>query len=403
MARFHYDACDKSGKKCQGTIDAENIRLARQQLRDKQLIILTITPIKERWFKQLLDHKKRIKITHHDLVLFTRQLATLNAAAMPLEEALYVVAQQTEKKRVSELVMQIRHRVTEGFSLAQTLKQYPNVFNTLFCAMVEAGEATGKLATILTQLADYVEQQQKLKSKLIHAVTYPIILITVAISVVSILLTVVVPKVIQQFIHLKQELPVITRLLITVSDFLQQWGGGIALGILVAIVLFQRWLKQSDHRLQWHKTLLRIPVIGPLHLAVNTAHYAKTLSILSLSAVPLLDSMRISASVGSCEHARRQLTMAMDHVREGSSLGHALERTQLFSPMMKHMIASGERSGELGAMLNRAAEMQHDNLNQKISMALSLFEPLLVTSMAAIVLFIILAIMQPILQLNTLI
>ena len=379
------------------------MRVARQQLREKQLTVLSITSVGDGAFSRLLNYRQRVRISHGDLVLFTRQLATLSAAAMPLEEALYVVGRQTEKKKVANLIMKVRIRVMEGFSLAQSMKQYPNIFDRLFCAMIEAGEATGQLASLLYRLAEYVERQKKLKNKIIHAITYPIVLTVVAISVVSLLLTIVVPKVVEQFIHLKHELPVTTQILIASSDFLEHWGGGIILIIISFSLIFNQWLKKSARRLAWHKTMLRIPVVGSLQLTLNTAHYASTLSILHTSSVPLLESMRISASVLSNEYARMQLIMAMERVREGESLNKALESTALFSPMMKHMIASGESSGELGDMLKRSAEMQQDDLNQKITMALSLFEPMLVISMAGMVLFIILAIMQPILQLNSLI
>ncbi|AGB84039.1 general secretion pathway protein F [Serratia sp. FGI94] len=403
MGRFKYRVCDRAGRVIRGTLEADSLRVARQQLREKQLTVLSITSVGDGAFSRLLNYRQRVRISHGDLVLFTRQLATLSAAAMPLEEALYVVGRQTEKKKVANLIMKVRIRVMEGFSLAQSMKQYPNIFDRLFCAMIEAGEATGQLASLLYRLAEYVERQKKLKNKIIHAITYPIVLTVVAISVVSLLLTIVVPKVVEQFIHLKHELPVTTQILIASSDFLKHWGGGIILIIISFSLIFNQWLKKSARRLAWHKTMLRIPVVGSLQLTLNTAHYASTLSILHTSSVPLLESMRISASVLSNEYARMQLIMAMERVREGESLNKALESTALFSPMMKHMIASGESSGELGDMLKRSAEMQQDDLNQKITMALSLFEPMLVISMAGMVLFIILAIMQPILQLNSLI
>ncbi|MCE1613402.1 type II secretion system inner membrane protein GspF [Enterobacter ludwigii] len=403
MVKFKYRACDRAGKITRGIVEADSLRTARQQLREKQLTVLSIVPVGDGVFSGLLNFQQRVRMSNGELVLFTRKLATLSAAAIPLEEALYVVGCQTEKKKVANLVMQIRLRVLEGFSLAQSLRQYPGVFDRLFCAMIEAGEATGQLASLLHRLAEYVEQQKKLKNKIIHAITYPIVLTLVAISVVSLLLTVVVPKVVEQFIHLKHALPVTTQLLIAGSDFLKHWGGVIILMTVSFGLLFNQWIKKSERRLAWHRTVLKIPVIGALQLSLNTTHYASTLSILHTSSVPLLDSMRISASVLSNEYARAQLTIAMEKVREGESLNKALEGTEIFSPMMNHMIASGESSGELGGMLKRAADMQQDDLNQKITMALSLFEPVLVIGMAGMVLFIILAIMQPILQLNSLI
>lgn len=401
MAKFSYRACDSAGKTCKGTLEAESVRRARQQLREKKLTVLDIAPARQSLLARLPASDKRLRLSSSDLALVTRQLATLIAAALPLEEVLFAVARQSEKKSVAALIMQIRNRVLEGFPLAQTLSQYPAVFDRLFCAMVAAGEATGQLPLILTQLADHVEQRQKIKNKMTQAMTYPVVLTLVAIGVISLLLTAVVPKVIEQFIHMKQALPATTRILIACSDFLRQWGLALLLTIAIALLGCRQLLKKPHLRLAWDKRLLKMPVLGPLFLTLNTARYAHTLSILNASAVPLIDSMKISASVLANEYARDQLLSAMARVREGESLYQTLENTELFSPMMRHMIASGERSGELGTMLKRAADMQQDALNQRITMALSLFEPLLVVSMASVVLFIILAILQPILQLNS--
>lgn len=403
MAKFSYRACDSLGKTCKGTLEAESMRRARQQLREKKLTVLDIAPARPGLLARLQASDKRLRLSSSDLALVTRQLATLIAAALPLEEVLFAVARQSEKKSVAALIMQIRSRVLEGFPLAQTLSQYPAVFDRLFCAMVAAGEATGQLPLILTQLADHVEQRQQIKNKMTQAMTYPVVLTLVAIAVVSLLLTAVVPKVIEQFIHMKQALPVTTRILIACSDFLHQWGLTLLLTMAIALLGCRQRLKKPHLRLAWDKRLLKMPLIGPLFLTLNTARYAHTLSILNASAVPLIDSMKISASVLANEYAREQLLNAMARVREGEPLYQTLENTALFSPMMRHMIASGERSGELDTMLKRAADMQQDALNQRITMALSLFEPLLVVSMASVVLFIILAILQPILQLNSLI
>lgn len=403
MAKFNYHACDNTGKTCKGTLEAESMRRARQQLREKKLTVLHLRPARISLLARMRDSDKRLRISSHDLALVTRQLATLIAASLPLEEVLLAVARQSEKKTITALIMKIRGRVLEGFSLTQTLSQYPAIFDRLFCAMVATGEATGQLSLILIQLADHIEQRQRVKSKMTQAMTYPLVLTLVAIGVVSLLLTAVVPKVVEQFIHMKQVLPLTTRILMTSSDFLRQWGLAIVLLVLIALMVCRQRLKKPRLRLAWHKRLLQMPVLGPLFINLNTARYAHTLSILNASAVPLLDSMKISASVLGNDYAREQLLNAMERVREGEPLYQTLENTALFSPMMRHMIASGERSGELGSMLKRAADMQQDALNQRMAMALNLFEPLLVVSMASVVLFIILAILQPILQLNSMI
>lgn len=404
MSAFAYQALDAKGRRKEGMIEADSARQARQALRDQGLTPLALTEAVEQVRQQTQSRSwLQPRISTSELALLTRQLATLVAAALPIEEALKAVAQQTEKAKLSTLIAAVRTKVLEGHSLADGLSAFPSIFDQLYRAMVAAGEKSGHLDTVLDRLADYTEQRQQMKSKLLQAMIYPIILTLVAISVIAILLATVVPKVVEQFIHMKQQLPFSTRFLMAASDLVRDYGLWFLLLTAIGLVSWGSWVKKPLNRRHYHAMLLRLPVIGRVSRGLNTARFARTLSILNSSAVPLLDGMRISGEVLSNDEAKIRVAEAAARVREGASLRASLEQTKLFPPMMLHMIASGERSGELDNMLERAADNQDREFESQVNIALSIFEPALVVSMAVIVLFIVLAILQPILQLNNMI
>ncbi|MDI5876926.1 type II secretion system inner membrane protein GspF [Shewanella xiamenensis] len=405
MPAFEYKALDAKGKQLKGVIEADTARHARSQLRDQRLMPLDILPVTEKEAKAKSSGFALFKrgISVAELALITRQIATLVAAGLPIEESLKAVGQQCEKDRLASMIMAVRSRVVEGYSLADSLAEFPHIFDDLYRAMVASGEKSGHLEVVLNRLADYTERRQQLKSKLQQAMIYPIMLTLVAIGVVSVLLAAVVPKVVGQFEHMGAELPATTRFLIAASDFVQSYGLLVVLILGILLVVFQRLLKSPIFKMKYHTFLLKMPVIGRVSKGLNTARFARTLSILSASSVPLLDGMRIASEVLQNMRVRAAVDDATARVREGTSLSTALTNTKLFPAMMLYMIASGEKSGQLEDMLERAADNQDREFESNVTLALGVFEPMLVVSMAGVVLFIVMAILQPILALNNLI
>ncbi len=411
MAAFEYQAVNSRGKTIKGVIEGDTPRQVRGLLRDQGLMP---TAVSATLAKGKADSNKSAvassfgqstggKVSASELALITRQLATLVESGLPLEESLMAVAEQCEKNRIKSMIMGVRTKVTEGYGLSESMAEYPKIFNRLYRAMVAAGEKSGHLDKVLNRLADYTEQRQQMRSQLIQALVYPIIMTVVAVGVIAILLTAVVPKIVGQFEHMGENLPATTQFLIASSDFLRDYGLALVLIFAAIILVFSQSLKKPDFEMAFHKFTLQLPGIGKVARGINTARFARTLSILTASAVPLLESMRISGQVLDNLFIKKQVNSATDKVREGASLRMSLEQTKLFPPMMLHMIASGEKSGQLEHMLGRAADNQDKEFEALVSISLKAFEPALMVAMAGVVLFIVMAILQPILQLNSLV
>jgi general secretion pathway protein F len=333
----------------------------------------------------------------------TRQLATLLGAGLTIEHTLNALIEQAESPRERQLLAAVRGEVLAGHSLAQSLRKHPTTFPELYQTLVDAGERSGRLPQVLLRLADYTEERESLRGKVQLAFVYPALVTVVAVAVVAGLLVFVVPQVVRVFENTQQALPLLTRGLIAVSDFVRNWGL-FALAALIAVALAARAaLRGEGVRTRWHRFLLRVPLVGTLFRGTNTARLASTLAILVGSRVPLRTALRASEGSVSNLPMRAALAEAGQRVEQGSTLARALGASRLFPPLMVHMIASGEASGKLGEMLERIANQQSRELERRISGLVTLLEPLLILVMGAVVLVIVLAILQPIFELNTIV
>jgi general secretion pathway protein F len=402
MGAFEYTAVDPAGKQSKGVIEGDTARQVRQLLRDRQLLPLSVSEVAQKESNRQQTFTLRRSLSAADLALITRQLATLVKSSMPLEEALKAVGEQSEIPRVQSIVLGVRAKVMEGHSLADGLADFPKAFPELFRATVAAGEQSGHLDTVLERLADYTENRQELRQKINNAMIYPVVLTILAIGIVSLMLVYVVPKVVGVFSNTGQELPALTRYLIAMSDFLRDYGLVLVIGLGVAAWLFNRLLRNPDNRRHFDRTLLRLPIVGKLNRGFNTARFTRTLSILTGSGVPVLESLRISAQVITNLPMREAVEEAASRIREGAAIGKSLAVGGFFPPLCIHLISSGEASGELETMLERAAANQEREMDGLIAALLGILEPGLIIGMGIIVLLIVLAILLPIFELNQL-
>ncbi len=403
MAAFEYIALDPRGRQHKGVLEGDSPRQVRQLLREKRLSPLQVEPVQRKEEGAAGGFTLRRGLSARDLALVTRQLATLINAALPIEEALRAAAAQCRQPRIQSMLLAVRGKVLEGYSLAKALGSYPTAFPELYRATVAAGEHAGHLGPVLEQLADYTEQRQQSQQKIQMALLYPVILMCASLGIVGFLLGYVVPDVVRVFVDSGQTLPALTRGLIALSEWVKAWGMAVLLLTVGGVLVFRRALRNEELRRRWHYILLRLPLVGGLISATETARFASTLAILVRSGVPLVEALAIGGEVISNRIIRTDVANAAQRVREGGSLSRALEASRQFPPMMLHMIASGERSGELDQMLSRTARNQENDLAATIGLLVGLFEPFMLVFMGAVVLVIVLAILLPILSLNQLV
>lgn len=403
MGAFEYTALDAGGKQRKGVLEGDTPRQIRQQLRERGLTPLGVVEVRQREAKRSGSSFLQRGVSATDLALFTRQFATLVRSGLPIDEALRAVSQQTEKARIRSMVLGVRSRVTEGHPLATAMGDFPHVFSDLYRSTVAAGEQSGRLDVVLERLAEYTESRQALAQKTMLALIYPVFLVLASLAIVVVLLAYVVPKIVDVFKNTGQELPFLTQALIGLSDWIREYGLAAALVIALLVFVVRLALRREGPRRQYHKILLRLPVFGRLVRGLNAGRFSRTFSILAASGVPILDALRISAQVLSNLPMREAVSDAALMVREGSAISIALEKSRYFPPMTIHLIASGESSGNLEGMLERAADAQEREVETMIGAAMGIFEPVMLLIMGAVVLTIVLAILTPIFDMNTLV
>ncbi len=408
MGAFSYQALDSAGKTVKGVIEGDSERQVRSQLRSKSLKPLKVQETSSSGRKKSKSGESsgfsftlfQKKLSGRDLTLITRQLASLVQSGLPIDEVLQTAAKQCRKPATAELLLQVRSRVMEGHSLAQALGEHPRSFDDMYRSMVRAGESAGFLGPVLERLADYAESSQQTRQRMKMALIYPFVLLGVAVLVIGVLMALVVPKLTGLFRHSNAELPALTQALIAASDFTVDYGLFCLVGFIAAIWGFGIWIQEPKRKRRWHALLLKLPVFGNLILEADSARFSATLSILLSSGVPLLEALRIAASVMGNLKLRESCKSVTTSVQEGTSLSRALQQVDIFPPLLVQMAASGEANGTLDKQLEHSARNQERELELMLGTAMGLLEPLTVVLMGGMVTLIVMAILQPIFALN---
>ncbi|MEA5098782.1 MAG: type II secretion system inner membrane protein GspF [Burkholderiaceae bacterium] len=403
MPAFRYEAVNAGGKSQQGVVSADSARAARADLRSQGLLPIAIEAISSKADAQQRRFSFGDKLTTVELALFTRQLASLLEAGLPLEQVLTALLEQAERPYLRDLIAAIRADVVGGNTFTDALAQHPRDFNAIYRALVASGEQIGQLARVLARLADYIERRNALMQKVRLAFTYPAIVAAVAFAIVIFLLTYVVPQIVSVFANTKQKLPLLTTAMLALSSFVRSYGILVLLALAALWFGWRRLLKNPALKLRWHSWLLRAPVYGKFERSLNTARFASTLAITTGSGVPILDALQASRDTLSNVAMRELVEQATASVREGVSLARALSGQKHFPPLLIHMIRAGEITGELAGMLERAANVQEQDLERRTLTIAGLLEPALILTMGIVVLVIVLAVLMPIIEINQLV
>jgi general secretion pathway protein F len=405
MPAFRYEAVDAGGATKKGVVNADSPRSARADLRTQGLTPLNVEQIAAQVDESGAARSRGFgeRLSQVELALFTRQLASLLEAGLPLEQAFTALLEQAERPYVRDLIASIRSEVIGGVAFSTALSRHPRDFAEIYRALVSSGEQIGQLARVLSRLADYIERRNALVQKVRLAFTYPAIVTVVAFAIVIFLLTYVVPQIVSVFANTKQKLPFLTVMMLAISDFVRAYGIYVGILLVGAFWLWRRALRNPDLKRRWHTWLLNAPVYGKFERSLNTARFASTLAITTGSGVPILRALETSRDTLSNVAMRELVEQATGSVREGVSLARALSAQKHFPPMLVHMIRAGEITGELPSMLERAANSQQADLERRTLTIAGLLEPVLILAMGLVVLLIVLAVLMPIIEINQLV
>ena len=404
MAAYEYEALNANGKTVKGVISGDHPKQIRAELRAQGLTPLDVKALSDNVMSKSstqLSKKRRARIKPNELSIMTRQMATLLESGMTIEETLATLIKQSEGNRVKGVISDIRSLVTEGQSLSEAVATYPTSFPEIYRASIAAGEESGTLDKVLDRLADYLEDSDALRKKITQAIAYPIFLLVICTGILILLITLVVPKVVKVYQDTGQDLPLLTKMVIRMSDFLVDYGVVLAAAIAMLVVGVSYFFRQEKPRYWLHGVYLKLSGMRKMIQNVDTARMARTLSIMVGSGVPILASLRAGRDVMSNTVLRHDLHVATEEVAQGVSIGRALDRSGNFPPLLVHMVASGENSGRLDHMLDKAATATENEMQTRISMMVSLLGPLMILIMGGLVFLIVMAILMPIFDLNS--
>lgn len=400
MAIYNYKGIDKSGSEVKGTINVEGLAAAKTRVRSMGIMLIEISEQSSASVKKSSGYSFGSGVSIQDLSLMTRQLATLLRAKIQVVEAFTALVDQTENPNLKITLSEIRQKVNEGTSLAKALSDYPKIFDVVYVNMVDAGETSGTLEVVLLKLADFTEGQLKLRNKIKSAMTYPIVMMGAGSLMVGIIFVFVIPKITKIFVSMKKALPLQTQICIWISNFLIAYWWLLIIAGIAGWMSFKKYIATEAGRSKFDAVVLKLPVVAEIVTMINVSRFCSTLATLLQSGVPILVSMKIVSNLISNVHMKKAIEDSRTSVSEGASLTGPLIRSELFPPMVTHMIKLGERSGELEPMLQIVAENYEDQVNTKLSGLTSILEPIMMVMMGAVVAFIIFSVVVPLIDMN---